>query len=171
MSTPRIHLGALQVNPECRYGLKRDFWSARGGNSSQPLGRGQVPSNLSPHPPPPIPNTFPHVDHAEGEDENQPHNSVHNSASTANQGVVATQLAAMQQQFGVFQLVLAQLLAWNNPGDPLINLLNPAPQPPAPPQILNQFNMLRPLVNLRANLTLRQFSNPFMVMSLDVSIA
>ncbi|GKV41128.1 hypothetical protein SLEP1_g48700 [Rubroshorea leprosula] len=109
--------------------------SARGGNSSQPLGRGQVPSNLPPHPPPPIPNTFPPVDHAEGEDENQPHNSVSNSASTANQDVVATQLAAMQQQFGVFQQVLAQLLARNNPGDPLINLLNPAPpQPPAPPQ-------------------------------------
>ncbi|GKV49232.1 hypothetical protein SLEP1_g55995 [Rubroshorea leprosula] len=71
----------------------------------------------------------------EGEDENQPHNSARNSASTANQDVVATQLAAMQQQFGVFQLVLAQLLARNNPGDPLINLLNPAPpQPPAPPQ-------------------------------------
>ncbi|GKV38865.1 hypothetical protein SLEP1_g46725 [Rubroshorea leprosula] len=108
--------------------------SARGGNSSQPLGRGQVPSNLPPHPPPPIPNTFPPVDHAEGEDENQPHNSVSHSASTANQDVVATQLAAMQQQFGVFQQVLAQLLARNNPGDPLINLLNPVPQPPAPPQ-------------------------------------
>ncbi|GKV47270.1 hypothetical protein SLEP1_g54184 [Rubroshorea leprosula] len=108
--------------------------SARGGNSSQPLGQGQVPSNLPPHPPPPIPNTIPPVDHAEGEDENQPHNSVSNSAFTANQDVVATQLAAMQQQFGVFQLVLAQLLARNNPGDPLINLLNPAPQPPAPPQ-------------------------------------
>ncbi|GKV39077.1 hypothetical protein SLEP1_g46896 [Rubroshorea leprosula] len=40
----------------------------------------------------------------------------------------------MQQQFGVFQLVLAQLLARNNPGDPLINLLNPAQQPPAPQQ-------------------------------------
>ncbi|GKV43254.1 hypothetical protein SLEP1_g50568 [Rubroshorea leprosula] len=40
----------------------------------------------------------------------------------------------MQQQFGVFQLVLAQLLVWNNPGDPLINLLNLAPQPPAPQQ-------------------------------------
>ncbi|GKV01654.1 hypothetical protein SLEP1_g14191 [Rubroshorea leprosula] len=73
--------------------------SARGGNSSQPLGRGQVPSNLPPHPPPPIPNTVPSVDHAEGEDENQPHNSVSNSAYTANQDVVATQLAAMQQQF------------------------------------------------------------------------
>ncbi|GKV20257.1 hypothetical protein SLEP1_g30411 [Rubroshorea leprosula] len=108
--------------------------SVRGGNSSQPLGRGQVPSNFPPHPPPPIPNTLPHVDHVEGGDENQPHNSAHNSASTANQDVVATQLAAMQQQFGVFQLVLAQLLAWNNPGDPLINLLNPAPQPPAPQQ-------------------------------------
>ncbi|GLT41805.1 hypothetical protein SLA2020_158450 [Shorea laevis] len=42
----------------------------------------------------------------------------------------------MQQQFGVFQLVLAQLLARNNPTDPLITLLNPAqPQhPPIPPQ-------------------------------------
>ncbi|GKV44660.1 hypothetical protein SLEP1_g51822 [Rubroshorea leprosula] len=83
--------------------------SVRAGNSSQPLGRGQAPSNLPPpHPPPPIPNTLPHVDHAEGGDENQPHNSAHNSASTANQD--------------------------NNPGDPLINLLNPAPQPPAPQQ-------------------------------------
>ncbi|GKV43770.1 hypothetical protein SLEP1_g51023 [Rubroshorea leprosula] len=109
--------------------------SARGGNLSQPLGRGQIPSNLPPHPPPPIPNTFPPVDHAEGEDENQPHNSVSNSASTANQDVVATQLAAMQQQFGVFQQVLAQLLARNNPGDPLINLLNPdPPQNPEPVQ-------------------------------------
>ncbi|GKV49730.1 hypothetical protein SLEP1_g56466 [Rubroshorea leprosula] len=47
---------------------------------------------------------FPLADHAEGGDENQPHNSAHNSASTANQDVVAAQLAAMQQQFGVFQL-------------------------------------------------------------------
>ncbi|GKV42163.1 hypothetical protein SLEP1_g49600 [Rubroshorea leprosula] len=109
--------------------------SARGGNSSQPLGRGQIPSNLPPHPPPPIPSIFPHADHTEGGDENQPHNPAHNSASTANQDIVATQLAAMQQQFGVFQQVLAQLLTRNNPGDPLINLLNPAPpQPPAPPQ-------------------------------------
>ncbi|GKV40350.1 hypothetical protein SLEP1_g48007 [Rubroshorea leprosula] len=73
---------------------------------------------------------FPPVDHTEGGDENQPHNS----ASTANQDVVTAQLAAMQQQFGVFQLVLAQLLAWNNPGDPLINLLNPTPQPPVQQQ-------------------------------------
>ncbi|GKV22103.1 hypothetical protein SLEP1_g31999 [Rubroshorea leprosula] len=77
---------------------------------------------------------FPPSDHAEGGDENQPHNSTHNSASTANPDVVIAQLAAMQQQFGVFQLVLAQLLAQNNPGDPLINLLNPAPQPPTPQQ-------------------------------------
>ncbi|GKV17197.1 hypothetical protein SLEP1_g27733 [Rubroshorea leprosula] len=35
----------------------------------------------------------------------------------------------MQQQFGVFQLVLAQLLTRNNPGDPLINLLSPTQQP------------------------------------------
>ncbi|GKV11062.1 hypothetical protein SLEP1_g22348 [Rubroshorea leprosula] len=82
--------------------------SVRAGNSSQPLRRGQVPSNLPPHPPPPIPHTFPYVHHAEGGDENQPHNSAHNSASTANRD--------------------------NNPSDPLINLLNPAPQPPTPQQ-------------------------------------
>ncbi|GKV12031.1 hypothetical protein SLEP1_g23237 [Rubroshorea leprosula] len=99
--------------------------SVQAGNPSQPFGQGQLPNNLPPQLPPLIPNMFPPVDHAEGGDENQPHNS----ASTANQDVVTTQLAAMQQQFGVFQLVLAQLLARNNPGDPLINLLNPAPQP------------------------------------------
>ncbi|GKV30660.1 hypothetical protein SLEP1_g39449 [Rubroshorea leprosula] len=115
VSTPRTHLGALQVDPECERGLKKDI------------------CNFHPHLPPPIPNTLPHADHAEGGDENQPHNSAHNSASTANQDVVATQLDAMQQQFGVFQLVLAQLLVQNNPGDPLINLLNTSPQPPAPP--------------------------------------
>ncbi|GKV00548.1 hypothetical protein SLEP1_g13219 [Rubroshorea leprosula] len=77
---------------------------------------------------------FPPVDHAEGGDENQPHASAHNSTSTANQDVVTAQLAAIQQQFGVFQLVLAQFLARSNPGDPLINLLNPTQQPPAPQQ-------------------------------------
>ncbi|GKV30953.1 hypothetical protein SLEP1_g39711 [Rubroshorea leprosula] len=82
----------------------------RAGNSSQPLGRGQVLSNLPPHLPPSILNIFPPIDHAKGGDENQPHNSAHNS------------------------LVLAQLLARNNPGDSLINLLNPAPQPPASQQ-------------------------------------
>ncbi|GKV15413.1 hypothetical protein SLEP1_g26207 [Rubroshorea leprosula] len=81
-----------------------------------------------------VPTIFPPADHAEGGDENQPHTSAHNSTSTANQDVVAAQLTAMQQQFGVFQLVLVQLLARNNPGDPLINLLNPAQQPPAPQQ-------------------------------------
>ncbi|GKU88726.1 hypothetical protein SLEP1_g2955 [Rubroshorea leprosula] len=106
----------------------------RAGNPSQPLGQGQLPNNLPPHLPPQIPNMFPLVDHAKGGDENQPHNSTRNSASTANQDVVTAQLAAMQQQFGVFQLVLAQLLTRNNPGDPLINFLNPAPQPPAPQQ-------------------------------------
>ncbi|GKU90937.1 hypothetical protein SLEP1_g4878 [Rubroshorea leprosula] len=73
--------------------------SVRAGNSSQPLGRGQVPSNLPPHLSPPILNMFPLVDHVEGGDENQPHNSTHNSASTANQDVVVAQLASMQQQF------------------------------------------------------------------------
>ncbi|GKV50679.1 hypothetical protein SLEP1_g57376 [Rubroshorea leprosula] len=81
-----------------------------------------------------VPTIFPPVDQAEGGDENQPHTSAHNSTSTANQDVVTAQLAAMQQQFGVFQLVLAQLLARYNPGDPFINLLNPAQQPPAPQQ-------------------------------------
>ncbi|GKV11358.1 hypothetical protein SLEP1_g22622 [Rubroshorea leprosula] len=109
-------------------------WS---GNQAQPLGQGQghLPNNLPPHLPPQIPNLFPLVEHAEGGDENQPHNSAHNLASTANHGdVVTAQLAAMQQQFNVFQLVLAQLLAWNNPGDPLINLLNPTQQPPVQQQ-------------------------------------
>ncbi|GKV44466.1 hypothetical protein SLEP1_g51650 [Rubroshorea leprosula] len=116
--------------------------SVRAGNSSLPLGQGQPPNNLPPPIPPQIPPQlppqvpimFPPVDHAEGGDENQPHVSAHNSTSTANHDVVTAQLAAMQQQFGVFQLVLAQLLARNNPGDPLINLLNPAQQPPAPQQ-------------------------------------
>ncbi|GKV05317.1 hypothetical protein SLEP1_g17345 [Rubroshorea leprosula] len=49
---------------------------------------------------------------------------------------VTVQLSAMQQQFGVFQLVLAQLLARDNPVDPLIHLLNPAP--PAAPQPAQQ---------------------------------
>ncbi|GKV34076.1 hypothetical protein SLEP1_g42498 [Rubroshorea leprosula] len=111
--------------------------SIRAGNQAQPLrqGQGQYPNNLPPHLPPQIPNLFPFVEHAEGGDENQPHNLAHNSASTPNQGnVVTTQLAAMQQQFGVFQIVLAQLLARNNPGDPLINLLNLTQQPPVQQQ-------------------------------------
>ncbi|GKV47960.1 hypothetical protein SLEP1_g54808 [Rubroshorea leprosula] len=116
--------------------------SVRAGNSSLPHGQGLPPNNLPPlippqippQLPPQVPTIFPPVDQAEEGDENQPHTSAHNSTSTANQDVVTAQLAAMQQQFGVFQLVLAQLLARNNPGDPLINLLNPAQQPPAPQQ-------------------------------------
>ncbi|GKU92919.1 hypothetical protein SLEP1_g6577 [Rubroshorea leprosula] len=116
--------------------------SVRAGNSSLPHGQGQppntlpplIPPQIQPQLPPQVPIIFPPVDQAEGGDENQPHISAHNSTSTANQDMVTAQLAAMQQQFGVFQLVLAQLLARNNPGDPLINLLNPAQQPPAPQQ-------------------------------------
>ncbi|GKV33270.1 hypothetical protein SLEP1_g41798 [Rubroshorea leprosula] len=116
--------------------------SVRAGNSSLPHGQGQPPNSLPslippqipPQLPPQVPVMFPPVDHAEGGDENQPHVSAHNSTSTANHDVVTAQLVAMQQQFGVFQLVLAQLLARNNPGDPLINLLHPAQQPPAPQQ-------------------------------------
>ncbi|GKU89550.1 hypothetical protein SLEP1_g3676 [Rubroshorea leprosula] len=86
--------------------------SVRAGNSSLPHGQGQPPNNLLPLIPPQltpqlphqVPTMFPPVDHAEGGDENQPHASAHNSTSTANQDVVAAQLAAMQQQFGVFQL-------------------------------------------------------------------
>ncbi|GKV18278.1 hypothetical protein SLEP1_g28683 [Rubroshorea leprosula] len=81
--------------------------SVRVGNSSLPHGQGQPPNNLpplippqlTPQLPPQVPTMFPHVDHAEGGDENQPHTSAHNSTSTANQDVVAAQLAAMQQQF------------------------------------------------------------------------
>ncbi|GKV06072.1 hypothetical protein SLEP1_g18003 [Rubroshorea leprosula] len=93
-----------------------------------------IPPQVTPQLPPQVPTMFPPVDHAERGDENQPHTSAHNSTSTVNQDVVAAQLAAMQQQFDVFQLVLAQLLARNNHGDPLINLLNLAQQPPAPQQ-------------------------------------
>ncbi|GKV41376.1 hypothetical protein SLEP1_g48919 [Rubroshorea leprosula] len=90
--------------------------SVRAGNSSLPHGQGQPPNNLPPlippqlppqlptQLPPQVPVMFPPIDHAEGGDENQPHASAHNSTSTANQDVVAAQLAAMQQQFGVFQL-------------------------------------------------------------------
>ncbi|GKV13663.1 hypothetical protein SLEP1_g24648 [Rubroshorea leprosula] len=82
------------------------------GNSSLPHGQGQPSTNLPPLIPPQIPTplppqvliVFPPVDHAEGGDENQLHASAHNSTSTANQDVVTAQLAAMQQQFGVFQL-------------------------------------------------------------------
>ncbi|GKV35456.1 hypothetical protein SLEP1_g43719 [Rubroshorea leprosula] len=104
--------------------------SIRTKNQAQPLGQGQLSKNLPPHLPPQIPNMFPLVEHAKRRDENQPHNSAHNSTSIPNQGdIVTAQLVAMQQQFGVFQLVLAQLLTRNNLGDPLINLLNPTQQP------------------------------------------
>ncbi|GKV06276.1 hypothetical protein SLEP1_g18175 [Rubroshorea leprosula] len=90
--------------------------SVRAGKSSLPLRQGQPPNNLpplippqlppqlTPQLPPQVPTIFPPVDHAEGGDENQPHASSHNSTSTDNQDVVTAQLAAMQQQFGVFQL-------------------------------------------------------------------
>ncbi|GKU89055.1 hypothetical protein SLEP1_g3247 [Rubroshorea leprosula] len=86
--------------------------SVRAGNSSLPHGQGQppntlpplIPPQIQPRLPPQVPIIFPPVDQAEGGDENQPHISAHNSTSTANQDVVTAQLAAMQQQFGVFQL-------------------------------------------------------------------
>ncbi|GKV36702.1 hypothetical protein SLEP1_g44802 [Rubroshorea leprosula] len=84
--------------------------SVRAGNSSLPLGQGQLPNNLPPQLPPQlpsqlpphIPNMFPPVDHVEEGNENQPHTSAHNSTSTANQDVVTAQLTAMQQKFDVF---------------------------------------------------------------------
>ncbi|GKV14687.1 hypothetical protein SLEP1_g25519 [Rubroshorea leprosula] len=110
VSTPRIHLGALQVNPECRYGLKKDFWFG-----AVTLWHRLWESELKA---PLLLLSWLKLD--------QPEVETHLS--------LLDELAAMQQQFGIFQLVLAQLLARNNPGDPLINLLNPASQPPAPPQ-------------------------------------
>ncbi|GKU97906.1 hypothetical protein SLEP1_g10981 [Rubroshorea leprosula] len=135
--------------------------SVRGGNSSQPLRRGQVPSNFHPHLPPPIPNTLPHADQAEGRDENQPRNSAHNSAFTANQDVVATQLAAMQQQFGVFQLVLAQLLAGNNP-DSLEKLM--VEQRGAPPPHPAADSVPHPL---NTNITLEPYPVGFRIPQLE----
>ncbi|GKV33929.1 hypothetical protein SLEP1_g42365 [Rubroshorea leprosula] len=95
--------------------------SAQHGSPQQGRGRGQLPGgNLASHTAPP-PTTQPQ--HIEGTGENNP-----NSAENLNP--IATQLNVMQQQFGVFQLVLAQLLARDNPGDPLITLLNPTNQIP-----------------------------------------
>ncbi|GKV02696.1 hypothetical protein SLEP1_g15094 [Rubroshorea leprosula] len=119
--------------------------SVRAGNSSLPHGQGQphnnlpppIPPQILPQLPPQVPTIFPPADHAERGDENQPHASAHNSTSTANQDVVTAQLAAMQQQFGVFQLVLAQLLARNNPA--------PAQQP-IPDDVTRRLDSLEKLV-------------------------
>ncbi|GKV30769.1 hypothetical protein SLEP1_g39549 [Rubroshorea leprosula] len=119
-----------------------------------------VPSNLPPHLPPPILNMFLPVDHAEGGDENQPHNSAHNSTSIANQDVVAAQLAAMQQQFGVFQLVLAHLLAQNNP-DSLEKLV--AEQRGAPPHRATD-SIPHPL---NTNITLEPYPAGFKIPQLE----
>ncbi|GLT26823.1 hypothetical protein SLA2020_018650 [Shorea laevis] len=130
----------------------------------------QYPNNL----PPQIPDLFPPVEHAEGGDENQPHNSAHNSTPTSNhKNAVTAQLVAMQQQFGVFQLVLAQLLAQNNPGDPLINLLNPAQQPPVPPQEPppvphNDHQHALALSESQVSPILPQLNNFYLMMSHDV---
>ncbi|GKU98082.1 hypothetical protein SLEP1_g11132 [Rubroshorea leprosula] len=144
LSKVPLNVLSEDVFSECKRGLK-DFWfgaitlapsvgnelkARQPSNNLPPLIPPQIPTPL----PPQVPIVFPPVDHAEGGDENQPHASAHNSTSTTNQDVVTAQLAAMQQQFGVFQLVLVQLLARNNPGDPLINLLNPTQQPLAPQQ-------------------------------------
>ncbi|GKV35924.1 hypothetical protein SLEP1_g44125 [Rubroshorea leprosula] len=95
---------ALQVHLKWRRGLNRDFEFG-----AITLGQAQYPNNLLPQ----IPNPFPSIEYAEGRDENQPHNLAHNSALIPNQG---------------------DLLARNNPGDPLINLLNPTQQPPVQQQ-------------------------------------
>ncbi|GKV30498.1 hypothetical protein SLEP1_g39303 [Rubroshorea leprosula] len=103
VSIPRIHLGALQVNPGCRYRLKEDF---RFGAVTfwRRLWESELKAPL-----------------------------LLLSWLKLGQHEVETRLSLLDE-FGVFQLVLAQLLARNNLGDPLINLLSPAPQPPAPPQ-------------------------------------
>ncbi|GKV15754.1 hypothetical protein SLEP1_g26507 [Rubroshorea leprosula] len=95
--------------------------SAQHGSPKQGRGRGQLPSgNPASHTVPPL-TTQPQ--HIEGTGENNPN-------STGNLNPIAAQLNVIQQQFGVFQLVLVQLLARDNPGDPLIALLNPTNQMP-----------------------------------------
>ncbi|GKV35447.1 hypothetical protein SLEP1_g43710 [Rubroshorea leprosula] len=143
--------------------------SVRASNSSLPLGQSQPPNNLPPlippqlppQPPPQVPARFSLVDHAKGGDENQPHNSAHNLASTANQDVVAAQLAAMQQQFGVFRLVLAQLLARNNP-DSLKKLV--AEQRGAPPPHHVADSIPHPL---NTNITLEPYHAGFKIPQLE----
>ncbi|GKV30944.1 hypothetical protein SLEP1_g39705 [Rubroshorea leprosula] len=111
VSTPRIHLGALQVNLKYGCGLKKDFRFGAVTFWRRLWEPGQkVPLLLL---------SWLKLGQLEGETRLS----------------LLDELAAMQQQFGVFQQVLAQLLARNNPGDPLINLLNPAPPPnPEPVQ-------------------------------------
>ncbi|GLT32924.1 hypothetical protein SLA2020_075540 [Shorea laevis] len=104
--------------------------STQHGSPQQGRGRDQYPSgNPASHMAPP-----PMVQHqqAEGVGENHPHHP----AEVPND-VIAAQLNSIQQQFGVFQLVLAQLLARDNPGDPLIAMLNPANHVPShqPPNV------------------------------------
>ncbi|GKV35996.1 hypothetical protein SLEP1_g44183 [Rubroshorea leprosula] len=92
-------------------------------------GRGQPPSvNPVSHNAPVV---APQHQQTEGVGEHNPQ-----YPNTVPSDLVTAQLNAMQQQFGVFQLVLAQLLARDNPTDPLIHLLNPAP--PVPPQPAQQ---------------------------------
>ncbi|GKV06375.1 hypothetical protein SLEP1_g18276 [Rubroshorea leprosula] len=95
--------------------------SAQHGSPQQGRGRGQLPSGNPPSHTTPPPTTQPQ--HIEGTGENNP-----NLAENLNP--IASQLNIMQQQLDVFQLVLAQLLARDNPGDPLIALLNPTNQIP-----------------------------------------
>ncbi|GKV29421.1 hypothetical protein SLEP1_g38350 [Rubroshorea leprosula] len=80
-------------------------------------GRGQLP-NVNPAPLM-TPNHKVHEQHVEEARENQQQHLV-----VAPNDAIATQLNIMQQQLSVFKLVLAQLLARDNLGDPLINLLN-----------------------------------------------
>ncbi|GKV52226.1 hypothetical protein SLEP1_g58817 [Rubroshorea leprosula] len=90
------------------------------GSPPQGQGRGQPPSvNLVSQN---VPIAAAQHQQVEGVEEHNPQypNAVASDPVTA-------QLNAMQQQFGVFQLVLAQLLARDNLADPLIHLLNPAP--------------------------------------------
>ncbi|GKV13482.1 hypothetical protein SLEP1_g24484 [Rubroshorea leprosula] len=98
VSTPRIHLGALQVHSECRYGLKKDFLFGA-VTFWRRLWETELKASL-----------------------------LLLSWLKLGQPEVETRLSLLDE------LVLAQLLARNNPGDPLINLLNPAPQPPTLPQ-------------------------------------
>ncbi|GKV34746.1 hypothetical protein SLEP1_g43092 [Rubroshorea leprosula] len=92
---------------------------------------------------------FPPIDHVEGGDENQPHNSPHNSASTTNQDVVTAQLAAIQQQFAPQQ-------------DP--QLVQHAPALSAPPLHHNTNSIPHPL---NMNITLEPYPAGFKIPQLE----
>ncbi|GKV19169.1 hypothetical protein SLEP1_g29461 [Rubroshorea leprosula] len=86
----------------------------------------------------------------------------------------------MQQQFDVFQVVLAQLLAQNNLGDPLINLLNPTQQPlvqqqepppqPLPDDVTQRLNSLEKMVAKQRGAPILHHNTTFVPHPLNTNI-